>query len=135
MKKSLPIWLTIVIVVETLPMFIGPAIALLNPESFPGLRTMADPRGMAWIYAARNFAVGIAFIVAFVLKNRSMLFILILVRLITDLHDLPNFLILGNPSSSMRLIAIFVFLYYLPALYALRYLWREIRGEQPASRA
>jgi hypothetical protein len=100
MKKALPVWLTVIIVIETLPMFFGPLLVLLRPDSFPGLEQLPDPGFVAWLYSARNFAVGIAFLVAFAIKNRSMLFILILIRLITDLHDLPNLLYggaLSNP--------------------------------------
>jgi hypothetical protein len=133
MKKSLPVWLTIIIVIETLPMFVGPLLALLNPAAMPGFSTLPDPRGMAWLYSARNFAVGIAFLVAFALKNRSMLFILILIRLITDLFDLPNLLYGGTLSSPLLVVAIFVLLYYLPTIYALRYLWKEINEEKRTS--
>jgi hypothetical protein len=132
-KKPLPVWLTIIIVIETLPMFMGPLLALLNPAAMPGFNTLPDPTGMAWLYAARNLAVGIAFLVAFALKNRSMLFILIMVRLITDLVDLPNMLYGGAWSNPWLVIAIFVLLYYLPAIYALRYLWKEINQEQLTS--
>jgi hypothetical protein len=124
MKKSLPVWLTVIIVIETLPMFMGPLLALLRPDSFPGLDQLPDPGFVAWLYAARNFAVGIAFLVAFVLKDRSMLFILILIRLITDLVDLPNLLTGGGVSNTLLIIAIFGLLYYLPAIFALRYLWK-----------
>jgi hypothetical protein len=55
---------------------------------------------------------------------------LILIRLITDLHDLPNLLSGGALSSPLLVIAIFVLLYYLPAVYALRYLWKEINEEK-----
>jgi hypothetical protein len=134
MKKSLPVWLTVIIVIETLPMFLGPLLALLRPDSFPGLDQLPDPGFVAWLYAARNFAVGIAFLVAFALKNRSMLFILMLIRLITDLHDLPNLLSGGALSSPLLVIAIFVLLYYLPAIYALRFLWKEINREQRTSK-
>jgi hypothetical protein len=133
MKKSLPVWLTIIIVIETLPMFMGPLLALLRPDSFPGFSPLPDPGFVAWLYAARNFAVGIAFLVAFALKNRSMLFILIMVRLITDLVDLPNMLYGGAWSNPWLVIAIFVLLYYLPAIYALRYLWKELNKEQLTS--
>jgi hypothetical protein len=132
MRKSLPVWLTIIIVIETLPMFMGPLLALLRPDSFPGINQLPDPGFVAWLYAARNLAVGIAFLVAFALRNRSMLFILILIRLITDLHDLPNLLSGGALSNPLLVIAIFVLLYYLPAVYALRYLWKEIHREQLA---
>ena len=129
-KKSLPIWLTVIIVIETLPMFLGPLLALLAPDFFPGLDQLPDPYFAAWLYSARNVAVGVAFVVAFALKNRSMLFILILIRLVTDFHDLPNLLSGGALSSPLLVIAIFVLLYYLPAIYALRYLWKEIDREQ-----
>jgi len=133
MKKHLPIWLAIIIIIETLPMFVGPLLALLRPDLFPGFNQLPDPRFVAWLYAARNFSVGIALLVALALKNLSMLFILILIRLITDLYDLPNLLYSGGLSNSLLIIAIFVLLYYLPAIYALRYLWKEINGEQLTS--
>jgi hypothetical protein len=132
-KKSLPVWLIIIVVIETLPMFLGPLLALLKPGSFPGLNQLSDPVFAVWLYSARNFAVGIAFVVAFALKNRSMLFILILIRLITDLFDLPNLLSGGALSNPLLVIAIFVLLYYLPAIYALRYLWKEIESDQLTS--
>jgi hypothetical protein len=134
MKKPLPVWLTIIIVLETLPMFAGPLLALLRPGSFPGLDLLADPGFAAWLYAARNFAVGIALLVAFALKDRGMLFILILIRLVTDLVDLPNLLISGGVSNPLLVIAIFGLFYYLPAIYALRYLWKEIKGEHITSK-
>ena len=56
-----------------------------------------------------------------------MLFILIFIRLITDLIDLPTMLLFDLASNANRLIAIFVFLYYIPALIALRYLWKQMR--------
>ena len=58
-----------------------------------------------------------------------MLFILIFIRLITDLIDLPTMLLFDLASNTTRLIAIFVFLYYIPALIALRYLWKQMRQE------
>ncbi|MBW1814111.1 MAG: hypothetical protein JRJ39_10720 [Deltaproteobacteria bacterium] len=129
MKKSLPIWLTLIILIETLPMFIGPLLAILKPSAMAGFG-LSDSGSFAWIYAARNFAVGIAFVLAFALKDTRMLFILILIRLITDLHDLPVGLYFGGWSSPPRAIALFTLLYYLPAIYALRYLWKEMNAEK-----
>ncbi len=80
----------------------------------------------AFIYLARNLAVGFAFIIAFALKNGPMLFILIFIRLFTDLIDLPTFLYFGLSLNAGRVGAIFVFLYYIPALIALRYLWNQM---------
>ena len=55
-----------------------------------------------------------------------MLFILILIRLLTDLVDGPAVLLLGMASNEIRLIAIFVIGYYIPALIALRFFWKQM---------
>ena len=127
-KCQMPWWLTIIIVIETLPMFLGPLFALNNPAFLGGPEATAV--GFAtWLYTARNFAVGIAFVVAYLLRNAPMLFILILIRLLTDLVDGPAFLLFGMASNEIRLMAIFVIGYYIPALIALRFLWRQISGQ------
>ena len=66
------------------PMFVGPYIALTNPSFFGGPEVTNLTLSSA-LYVARNLAVGFAFLLAIYLKNASMLFILIVVRLITDL--------------------------------------------------
>jgi len=127
-KIRLPWWLIIIVVLETLPMFLGPIAALRLP-GFMGGPEAETINQAAWIYTARNVAVGVALLVAISLRNGPMLFILILVRLITDLVDLPTLLYFDLSSNDVRTIAIFVFLYYLPAIYALWWLWREMQKE------
>ena len=129
MKKSIPVWLTIIIIIETLPMFIGPLVAIFNPSLMPGFSGSLEVTGPAVIYAIRNFAVGMGFLVAFALKDKHMLFILILIRLITDLLDFPTGLYFNAFSSTIRVTLIFTILYYIPAIYALRYLWKEMKEE------
>ena len=128
MKIKIPLWLWVVIVLETLPMFIGPYVALTRP-GFMGGPEAETINQAAYIYAARNFAVGFAFLIASYLRSAPMLFILIFVRLFTDIVDLPTFLTFGQSLNRVRLIGIFVFLYYIPALVALRYLWGQMKGE------
>ena len=124
-KSGMPWWLTVIIVIETLPMFLGPLFALNNPAFLGGPEATAV--GFAtWLYTARNFAVGIAFVVAYLLRSAPMLFILILIRLLTDLIDGPAFLMFGLASNEVRLIAIFVIVYYIPALIAIRFLWKQM---------
>ena len=124
-KCQMPWWLTVIIVIETLPMFLGPLFALNNPASLGGPEATAV--GFAtWLYTARNFAVGMAFVVAYLLRSAPMLFILILIRLLTDLVDGPAFLLFGMASNEIRLMAIFVIGYYIPALIALRFLWKQM---------
>jgi hypothetical protein len=130
-RSQMPWWLTVIIVIETLPMFLGPIGALNNP-AFLGGPEATTVGFAAWLYTARNFAVGIAFIVAYSMRSAPMLFILIFIRLLTDLVDGPAFLMFGMASSEIRLMAIFVLGYYIPALLALRFLWKQMTG-QPAS--
>ena len=124
-KCQIPWWLTLIIVIETLPMFLGPIAALNNP-TFMGGSGATEVGFSAWIYTARNIAVGVAFIVAYLLRNAPMLFILILIRLLTDLVDAPAFLLFGMASNEIRVMAIFLIGYYIPALIALRYLWKQM---------
>ena len=56
-----------------------------------------------------------------------MLFILIVVRLITDLIDFPAFQIFRE-SPLFGQIIIFTVLCYLPAFFGLRILWKEIKN-------
>ena len=128
MKITIPWWLTLIVIIETLPMFIGPVVALSRPALMggPGAEEINQA---AYIYAARNLAVGVAFIIAYALRSAPMLFILIFVRLFTDLIDLPTFLFFGLASNTARAVSIFVFLYYIPAIFALWYLWNRLRAK------
>ena len=113
-------WFSIILFMMIWPMFVGPYIALSNPSFF--LETQSSLN--SGLYIARNLAVGIAFLVAIYLKNASMLFILIIVRLITDLIDAPLFFNFKNPDL-IGLIFIFTLFCYLPSILGLRYLWKR----------
>ena len=87
-RIDIPWWLWIIIILEMLPMFLGPYIALTNPK-FLGGQEAESITYAAFIYANRNLAVGLAFCIALWFRNAPMLFALIFIRLITDLGDLP----------------------------------------------
>ena len=127
MRARVPLWLWVVIVLETLPMFVGPLVALNRPAFLGGPEAETSNQA-TYIYLARNFAVGFGLLIAAYLRSAPMLFILIFVRLCTDIIDLPTFLTFGRSVNRGRLIGIFVFLYYVPALAALRYLWGQMKG-------
>ena len=108
------------------PMFFGPFIALLNPEFFEGLGDNDLSLGST-LFVARNLAIGVAFLFAIYLRNASMLFILILVRLIIDLIDFPAFQMFRE-SPIIGQIIIFSLMCYLPAYFGLRILWKEMKN-------
>ena len=58
----MPWWPTVIIIIETFPMFLGPLGALNNP-AFLGGPEATTVELATWLYAARNFEVGIAFVV------------------------------------------------------------------------
>jgi len=124
-KMFIPWWLYVILFMEIWPMFVGPYLALTNP-TFLGGPDASNLVVGSLIYLARNFAVGFAFLIAIYLKNASMLFILIFIRLFTDLIDGPAFLAFGMAVNETRVIAIFVLGYYIPAVIAMRYLWKEM---------
>ena len=124
-KMFIPWWLYVILFMEIWPMFVGPYLALTNP-TFLGGPDASNLVVGSLIYLARNFAVGFAFFIAIYLKNASMLFVLIFIRLFTDLIDGPAFLAFGMAANETRLIIIFVLGYYIPAVIAMRYLWKQM---------
>ena len=104
-------WFVLILFMLIWPMFVGPYIALNNPTFF----VESEVTLSSSLYIARNLAVGLAFLVAIFMRNTSMLFILILVRLITDLIDAPVFFSFKDPNL-IGLIFIFSLCCYLPCL-------------------
>ena len=125
-KISIPWWLSFIIFMEVWPMFVGPYLALTDPTFFGTPESTTTILG-DWIYTARNLAVGVAFIIAYYLKSAPMLFILIFVRLFTDLIDGPAFWFFRDPISEFFFIFLFLFGYYIPGIIALIYLWKQIQ--------
>ena len=113
-------WFVIILFMLIWPMFVGPYIALNNPTFFVGSEVTLSSS----LYVARNIAVGLAFLFAIFIRNALMLFILIIIRLITDLIDAPIFFAFKNPDL-IGLIFIFTLCCYLPAILGLRYLWKQ----------
>ena len=107
-------------------MFYGPLIALVNPSFFGGTGETELNLGIM-LFIARNLAIGLAFLFAIYIRSASMLFVLILVRLIIDLIDFPAFQMFREPSLFGQII-IFSLMCYLPAYFGLRILWKEIKN-------
>jgi hypothetical protein len=107
-------------------MFFGPLIAILNPEFFEGAGDKELSLGST-LFVARNLAIGIVFLFAIYMRSAVMLFILILVRLLTDLIDFPVLQIFRE-SPIIGQIIIFSLMCYLPAYFGLRILWKEMKN-------
>ena len=114
-------WFALILFMLTWPMFVGPYAALNNPAFF-GESELTLSLGL---YIARNLAVGLAFLLAIYLRNASMLFILIIIRLATDIIDAPLFFTFKD-LNVIGLVFIFTFFCYVPAIFGLRHLWKQI---------
>ena len=126
-KKISYSWsLSLILFLLISPMFFGPLIALLNPEFFEGLGDTELSLGST-LFVARNLAIGLAFLFAIYMRSASMLFVLILVRLIIDLIDFLAFQIFRE-SPLIGQVIIFTLMCYLPAFFGLRILWKEMRN-------
>ena len=126
MKISYSWSLSLILFLLISPMFFGPLIALFNPEFFEGLGDTELSLGSS-LFVARNLAIGLAFLFAIYMRSASMLFVLILVRLIIDLIDFPAFQIFRE-SPLIGQVIIFTLMCYLPAFFGLRILWKEMRN-------
>ena len=126
MKISYSWSLSLILFLLISPMFFGPLIAIFNPEFFEGLGDTELSLGST-LFVARNLAIGLAFLFAIYMRSASMLFILILVRLIIDLIDFPAFQLLRE-SPLIGQVIIFTLMCYLPAFFGLRILWKEMRN-------
>ena len=126
-KKISYSWsLSLILFLLISPMFFGPLIAILNPEFFEGLGDTELSLGST-LFVARNLAIGLAFLFAIYMRSASMLFVLILVRLIIDLIDFLAFQIFRE-SPLIGQVIIFTLMCYLPAFFGLRILWKEMRN-------
>ena len=114
-------WFIIVLFMLIWPMFVGPFIAIKSPEFF----LESEVTLSSSLYIARNLAVGLTFLFAILIRNAFMLFVLIIIRLITDLIDAPVFFAFKNPDL-VGLIFIFALFCYIPAIFGLRYLWKQL---------
>ena len=126
MKISYSWSLSLILFLLISPMFFGPLIAIFNPEFFEGLGDTELSLGST-LFVARNLAIGLAFLFAIYMRSASMLFVLILVRLIIDLIDFLAFQ-LFRESPLIGQFIIFTLMCYLPAFFGLRILWKQMRN-------
>ena len=130
-RIPLPWWLWAICIILMLPLFLGPLGAITNPELMGGAGAETITYA-AYFYAVRNFTVGLAFILALWFRSAPMLFLLIFMRLVIDLLDLPIFLSFGMAQRPPVAIAIFTFMYAI-SIFAMVYLWKKMTSPEDQS--
>ena len=124
-NEFLPWWVWIIVVMEA-----------AVPTIF-GIATWVDPAtyiegagGVTYeilLYITRNLTTALGILLALLLRSHAAIFILIIVRMVTDASDMINATLNGAGDNIVQSIPIlFVLLIVLP-LFALAHLWGRIR--------
>ena len=111
------VWIYGILVMVIAPIALG-LMFLLNPEGIPG-----NEGGAAAVapYAIRNITAGLATIFALYYRSRSMMLVMFVMRLLTDIGDYVGALIGMGFSFPFLLIMIVVF--WTGAVFGIRAFW------------
>lgn len=125
-KQFLPIWVWVIALIQiTLVLFFSFGTAM-NPGDF--IPDVSELNYVTQLYITRNVTVAIGIIIALLLKSHKALFVILAVRLLTDISDVITVYALNVEvikSSVPMVVAILI----IPALLALGYLWKRINQE------
>lgn len=124
---KLPLWITIYTIFHILLELVLGIAVWMNPAfQFAEIADVASfPIGL---YAVRSIAVGVVMLYALLARDFRALAATFFVRLVTDLLDLV-LVTTGNPPATMSalpiplLSLIYVLLFYIPEILAIRILW------------
>jgi len=98
----------------------------MNPGDFiPGVSELDY---VTQLYITRNVTVVLGLIIALLLRSHKALFVVLIVRVLTDLSDVITVYAL-NVEVIKSSVPMVVVILIIPALFALGYLWRRIYQE------
>lgn len=126
-KQPIAIWIIGYTILQLILALLFGTMAYLNPSfQFPELVGNDAAAFAIGLFANRNFGVAVALIVALMLRNRTMLFTLLLMRFVTDLFDFGMALRQGADGigSLAAQLLFFALILWIPELLAMRWLWR-----------
>ena len=124
----LPWWVWIIVAIEA------------GVPAIFGLATWADPatyiegaKGVSYeilLYITRNLTTALGIVLAILLRSHVALFILIIVRMTTDIADMVNATTNGAGESVVQTIPFLIVILVVLPLFALRHLWSRIKQNQ-----
>ena len=122
-SKFLPIWVWLIVLVQIVLVFFFSAGTALNPADF--IPDVSELNYVTQLYITRNVTVAVGMIVALLLRSHKGLFIVLIVRLLTDISDVITVYTL-NVEAIKSSVPMVVILLVIPALLAIGYLWKKI---------
>jgi len=122
--KFLPIWVWVIALLQIgLVLFFSVGTAM-NPAQF--IPDVTDLNYVTQLYLTRNVTVALGIIIALLLKSHKALFLILLVRLMTDISDVVTVYAL-NVEVIKESVPMVVVLLIIPAIAAVTYLWKRIK--------
>ena len=123
-NKFLPIWVWVVALVQIFLVVFFSVGTAMNPGNF--IPDVSELNYVTQLYITRNVTVALGIIIALLLRSHKALFVMFIVRVLTDISDVITVYAL-NVEVIKSSVPMVVILLILPAIAASGYLWKRIR--------
>lgn len=120
--KFLPIWVWLIVFLQIALVLLFSIGTAMNPAQF--IPDVTELNYVTQLYITRNVVVAVGLIVSLLLKSHHALFIMLVVRLLTDVCDVVSVYVL-NVDLIKDSVPMVVVLLILPAIAAISYLWKR----------
>jgi len=122
-NKFLPIWVWVVVLLQIGLVLFFSIGTEMNPAQF--IPEVTELNYVTQLYITRNVTIVIGLIVALLLKSHKALFLVLFVRVLTDIFDVVTVYALDVEAIKAS-VPMVVILLIIPALAAIVYLWKRI---------
>jgi len=125
-KNFLPIWVWIIAIIEIVLVLFFSVGTAMNPADFIPGGTELDY--VTQLYITRNVTVVLGVIIALLLRSHKALFVVLVVRVLTDISDVITVYAL-NVEVIKSSVPMVVIILIIPTLVALTYLRKRIKQD------
>jgi len=123
-NKFLPIWVWVIVLLQIILVFYFSSGTAMNPGDF--IPDVTELNYVTQLYITRNVTVAFGVIIALFLKSHKALFLILTIRLLTDISDVITVYAL-NVEAIKESVPMVVILLIIPALFAVGYLLKRIK--------
>ena len=123
-SKFLPIWVWIIVLLQTFLVLFFSAGTAMSPGEF--IPDVTELNYVTQLYITRNVTVALGLIIALLLKSHKALLLILAIRLLTDISDVITVYVL-NVEVIKESVPMVVVLLIIPAVVAIGYLLKRIR--------
>ncbi len=125
-SKFLPIWVWIIVLIQIFLVLFFSVGTAMNPGNF--IPEVTELNYITQLYITRNITVVLGVMIALLIRSHTALFVMLIVRMLTDLSDVITVYAL-NVEVIKSSVPMVVVILIIPALFAIIYLWKRINQE------